>query len=64
LVGDPKDDVLRAYGVRVPVLGLARRVTFVIAQDGRIEGVHDSAFDPESHVVVACQLVTGAASPK
>jgi peroxiredoxin len=57
LVGDPGKKVLDAYGVRIPVLGLARRVTFVIGKDRRIEGVHESAFDPESHVAAACQVV-------
>ena len=57
LVGDPGKKVLNAYGVRIPVLGLARRVTFVIGKDRRIEGVHESAFDPESHVASACAFV-------
>jgi thioredoxin-dependent peroxiredoxin len=57
LVGDPGKKVLNAYGVRIPVLGLARRVTFVIGRDRRIEAVHESAFDPESHVAAACQVV-------
>ena len=63
LVGDPKGEILRAYDVRVPVLGLARRVTFVIGTDQRIQGVHESAFDALSHVATACHLVlnkTGA----
>jgi len=67
LVGDPKGEILSTYDVRVPVLGLARRVTFVIGKDRRIEGVHESAFDPLSHVARACKLVLkradGAPSP-
>ena len=57
LVGDPEGEILRAYDVRIPVLGLAQRVTFVIAQDRRVEAVHASAFDAESHVAAACQFV-------
>jgi peroxiredoxin Q/BCP len=57
LVGDPGKKILNAFGVRIPVLGLARRVTFVIGTDRRIEGVHESAFDPESHVAAACQVL-------
>lgn len=62
-----KGEILSTYDVRVPVLGLARRVTFVIGKDRRIEGVHESAFDPLSHVARACKLVLkradGAPSP-
>lgn len=57
LVGDPKGEILRAYDVRVPVLGLAQRVTFVIGQDRRILDVHASPFDAESHVTAACRIV-------
>jgi peroxiredoxin len=57
LVGDPGKKILRDYGVRVPVLGLARRVTFVVDKDRRIASVHESAFDPESHVATACAFV-------
>ena len=57
LVGDPGKAILNAFGVRIPVLGLARRVTFVVGKDRRIEGVHESAFDPESHVASACRVV-------
>jgi peroxiredoxin len=57
LVGDSEKRILKAFGVRIPVLGLARRVTFVIGKDRRIESVHESAFDPESHVATACAFV-------
>ena len=60
LVGDPGGEVLRAYGVRMPVLGVARRVSFVVGRDGTVEGVHASAFDPESHVAATGQMVAGA----
>ena len=57
LVGDPEGEILRAYDVRIPVLGLAQRVTFVVGQDRRIEHVHASPFDAESHVATACEVV-------
>ena len=62
-MGDPGGKVLRACGVRMPVLGLARRVTFLVGKDRRIESVHESAFDPESHVEAACALVRRPAGP-
>ena len=57
LVGDPNGDVLRAYGVRVPVLGLARRVTYVIGRDGKIGHIYSNSFDAEVHVAKTCALV-------
>jgi len=62
-VGDPEAAILKAFGVRIPVLGLARRVTFVVGKDRRIESVHESAFDPESHVASACAFVRREATP-
>jgi len=54
LVGDPKGKILRAWGVRVPVLGLVRRVTFGVGKDRRVRWVHESQLDAESHVATAC----------
>jgi peroxiredoxin len=59
LVGDKGGSILKAWGVRLPVLGMARRVTFMIGQDRRVVSVHESAFDPESHVAAACAFVGG-----
>jgi peroxiredoxin len=58
LVGDPKGEVLRAYGARWPVLGLARRVSYVVGRDGRIEKVFHGELDAEAHVQEACAFVT------
>ena len=57
LVGDPADTVRKAYGVKWPLLGLARRVTFVIGKDKRVQLVHKAERDVESHVVLACEYV-------
>jgi peroxiredoxin len=56
-VGDPQGDVLRAYKVRWPVLGLARRVTYVIGRDKTVEHVFESQFDVGAHVDAACRAV-------
>jgi peroxiredoxin len=39
LIADPDKVLTRAYGVKWPILGLARRVTFVIGAGRRIEAV-------------------------
>lgn len=36
LLSDPGGEVAKAYGVLVPVMNIARRVTFYIGKDGRI----------------------------
>jgi len=36
LLADPDRKIIDAYGVRMPVVGVAKRVTFLIGKDGRI----------------------------
>lgn len=57
LVGDPDGAVREAYGVKWPLFGLARRVSFVIGKDRRIRAVHKAERDVESHVTQACRVV-------
>jgi peroxiredoxin len=57
LVGDPRGEILRAYGARWPVLGLARRVSYVIGSDGRVMSAFQSERDPEAHVQEACRVI-------
>ena len=56
LVGDPGGGIRDAYGVKWPLFGLARRVTFVIGKDRKIRLVHRAERDVESHVTQACSL--------
>lgn len=59
LVGDPEGAILRAYRVRWPLVGWARRVTFVIGRDGKVQDAHHSERAGKGHVAQACsQLVT------
>jgi peroxiredoxin len=57
LVGDPEGAILKAWGVRIPVVGVARRVTFVVGRDGRISHRYESNLAAESHVAEACAFV-------
>lgn len=61
LVGDPDGAIRSAYGVKWPILGLARRVTFVVGKDRRIRGVTRAERDALAHVAEACALVRTAA---
>jgi peroxiredoxin len=53
-VGDPGGAILKAYKVRWPIVGLARRVSYVVGQDGRVEQAFHSEMDPEAHAAEAC----------
>jgi peroxiredoxin len=59
LVGDPRGAVLKAWGVRIPVIGLARRVTFVVDPDRRIRHRYENNRDADSHVPEACAVIAG-----
>lgn len=50
LVGDADGAILRAYGVRIPVLGLARRVTYLVGRDARVRLAFESQFNVGAHL--------------
>ena len=58
LVSDPESQVLRAYGVRWPIVGLARRVSYVVGRDRKIERAFSSELDADAHVSGACAFVS------
>ena len=57
LVGDPDGEILRAYQVSWPIVGLARRVSYRVGRDRRVETAYHSELDAESHVAEACAFV-------
>lgn len=57
LVGDADGSIRGGYGVKWPLFGLARRVTFVIGRDRKIRSVHHAERDALSHAAHACQVV-------
>lgn len=50
MVGDPNGSICKAYDVRWPLVGLARRVTYLVGKDRRIRLAHGSETNPEGHV--------------
>jgi thioredoxin-dependent peroxiredoxin len=58
-VGDPSGSILRAYRVRWPLIGLARRVTYVVGRDRRIRSAYESQHKVDQHVAQACAVVKG-----
>ena len=56
LVGDSPGAVLRAYRVRWPLIGWARRVSYVVGTDGIIQDAFHSERAPHEHVARACAI--------
>ena len=54
--------MLRAYEVRMPVLGLAKRVTYLIGRDRHIASAYSSQFAATSHVDQARSIAAKAHS--
>jgi thioredoxin-dependent peroxiredoxin len=54
LVGDVRGEILAAYKVGWPVLGLARRVTYLISKNRHINLAFHSEFNIDQHVVEVC----------
>jgi peroxiredoxin len=54
LVGDAEGEVLKAYKVRWPVVGLARRVTYLVGQNRKVRLAFHSEFDAGAHVSETC----------
>jgi peroxiredoxin len=61
LVGDPDRTILKAYRVRWPLIGLAKRVTYVIGRDKKILRAYRNELDMTAHAAQACEVVTGLA---
>jgi peroxiredoxin len=62
LVGDPKGEILAAYQVRWPILGIAQRATFLVSQSGRIRLAFHNEFNGEAHAAQACSAASGAST--
>ena len=58
LVGDPEGTVLKAYKVRWPFIGIAKRVTYVIGRDRRVVRAFRNERDMTAHAAQACEVVT------
>jgi thioredoxin-dependent peroxiredoxin len=57
IVGDPGGSILKAYDVRWPLIGLARRVTYVVGGDRRVREVIRGELSALGHVEGACAFV-------
>jgi peroxiredoxin Q/BCP len=53
LVGDPGGGILRAYKVKWPLIGVAQRVTYVVARNRKVRLAFHSELDIEAHITKA-----------
>jgi peroxiredoxin len=52
-VGDPGGGILRAYKVKWPLIGVAQRVTYVVARNRKVRLAFHSELDIEAHMTKA-----------
>jgi thioredoxin-dependent peroxiredoxin len=62
MVGDPSGAICKAYGVKWPVIGLARRVTYLIARDHRVRLAFHDELHADRHAGEACAIAKAVAS--
>lgn len=55
LLGDTGGKIARAYGVRWPLIGLARRGSFLVGRDRKLRSAFLSELDVEAHVTKALE---------
>jgi len=58
LLADPEKRIIDAYGVRMPVVGIAKRVTFLIDKQGIIRHIVSSV-DTKAHDKQVLELLKG-----
>lgn len=58
LIGDPKGEILRAYDVRWPFVGLAQRVTYAIGRNKKVLLAFHSELHMKAHASEACRAVS------
>jgi peroxiredoxin Q/BCP len=58
LLADPDGKIVAAYGVKMPVLNLAKRVSFLIGLDGKIVHVTNSG-NPDTHLAEMKAAIAG-----
>ncbi|WP_340152229.1 peroxiredoxin [uncultured Marivirga sp.] len=50
LLSDPKGRVAKLYKATVPVIGMNRRITYLLDKDLRIKAVYENMFTADQHV--------------
>ena len=50
LLSDPKGKVAKLYKATIPVIGMNRRITYLLNKDLRIKAVYENMFTADQHV--------------
>lgn len=50
LLSDPKGKVAKLYKATIPVIGMNRRITYLLDKDLRIKAVYENMFTADQHV--------------
>ena len=64
MIGDSDKRIAKAYGVLWPIVGLDRRITFVIDAQGIVRGVFNYELLPHKHVDDALALIKDLSAQK
>ena len=63
MIGDKSKDLCRKFGVLWPILGMSRRVTFVVDAEGVIRGVFAHEIRVEQHIADVLALLESLPKP-
>lgn len=61
MVGDSRGELLRSFEARWPILGVARRVTYVVDRDGIVRGAFRHELDMSRHLTDVRACLAGLA---
>jgi peroxiredoxin Q/BCP len=50
LLSDPKGKVAKLYKATIPVIGMNRRITYLLDKELRIKAIYENMFSADSHV--------------
>ena len=62
LVADPDGKIIKEYDVKMPMMGMSKRVSFLIGLDGKIVHVTD-AMNPQAHFDEMKEAIAGLKKP-
>lgn len=57
LLSDPSGDVIRAYKAMLPIIGVPRRVTYLLNKKHKIAAVLEDMFHADEHIKIMIQEV-------
>ena len=62
LIADPDGKIIKLYDAKLPIVGMSKRVSFLIGRDGKIIHVTD-AMNPQTHFDEMKEAIAGLKKP-